>query len=134
MPAIWGILNNNQIWQIIDGANRLNAIYEFQNNKFPVSFDFGKGFTLYNFEDMLEKAQKKFQYCNISLMWVSVGEVGDDPLLIDLAMLELYALINIEPVPQDKTHILEVKNRAIKIRQKLLLLNPTENGTFFLKI
>lgn len=120
-PPFWALLNDNQIWQIIDGANRLTAIYEFQNNKFPVLLDFGDGLELYNFKDMPKKAQNNFQYSNISLMWANVGQVGDDPLLIDLAMLELYDLLNIEPVPQDKTHLKGVRDRATEIREKLFI-------------
>lgn len=121
MPPIWALLSDEQVWQIIDGANRLTTIYEFQNNQFSVPFDFGNGLNECYFKDMPLSAKKNFKGSTLPFMWANVGQVGDDPLLIDLAMLELYDLLNIEPVPQDKTHLKGVRNRAAEIRQKIFI-------------
>lgn len=99
----------DEILQIIDGKQRLSAILDFIDNKFPVIFNGEK----YYFNDLDESAQYEIEHgvplVNIAYEWIYDDGI-DNVIISDDEKIAWFKMINFAGTPQDIEHLNYLKS------------------------
>lgn len=109
----WLLADNTNKFKILDGANRMQALFDFRDSKFPV---FGRFYKEYTANEKGAISILPFN-CNYSM----VDEFADNPLELDAIMIEIYLLSNLPNVPQDKQHLQDLRNKLNELLRLLEL-------------
>lgn len=106
IPNIAAIKTFNKTWQIIDGKQRLNAIFSFYKNEFPINID---GVDYYY--DTIENYNPEFKSCflcfgvNVDYVFESKENEYSDEFKVNW-----FKFLNFAGTPQDKEHLNKFKN------------------------
>jgi hypothetical protein len=85
------------IYQVVDGKQRINAIYDFIDNKFGVI----RGGIEYFYRDIPIRDRRRFQNTIANVAYVGT----EHTILSDQDLVNLFLNTNIAGVPQDSNHI-----------------------------
>jgi hypothetical protein len=109
---LWLFHRNDTNYEVLDGANRLQAIFDYRDNVFPLNGSYWK--------DLTTREQNRINNKGISCYYASSNAVEDflsNLLEIDAAMIQIYLLSNPPSVPQDPVHLngLQEKLKSISL-------------------
>lgn len=91
-------------WQVIDGKQRINSIFEFFNDEFSIVFD---GIE-YLYSQLPPDCKRQVE--RYSLFTVDVHYSYDDDPISDQTKIDLFEEINWLGTPQDIEHFNKIKN------------------------
>lgn len=101
----WGE-DNSDIYQIIDGKQRLSTIFEFYNNKFTIYLEGEEWF----FKDLPEDYQSGFLRTHLRGYVVNEEKING---ISDQLKIDWFSFINFAGTPQDSEHLRKLKNGII---------------------
>jgi hypothetical protein len=89
---------NQDIYQVIDGKQRLSSIFSFIDNEFTLEIDYVE----YYFDELPEDYQRAI--LNYQFRYYIINEPWDTPITDD-QKIEWFKFINFAGTPQDKEHL-----------------------------
>lgn len=105
LPYMAFVMNDDtDVFQVIDGKQRLTSIIEFGNNEFPLEVDGN----FYYFKDLSENATGYFKRYIIE---GNVAYESNDKLIPDTYKKDWFEQINFSGTPQDKEHLVYLNSK-----------------------
>lgn len=90
-------------WDVIDGKQRLSTIFDYIDNKFPITIDEG----IFFFKDLPKDCQKQIEFFDLK---VDVHYSYPEKLISDDTKISLFEDCNWLGTPQDIEHFKRIKN------------------------
>lgn len=103
IPRMAMINTVDDVYQIIDGKQRLSTMIDFYNNKFDIILEGEK----YYYEDLPE--DYKIAISRFMFPYYIVNEESDD-IISDEEKINWFMFINFAGTPQDSEHFIKLKN------------------------
>jgi hypothetical protein len=106
--SLWLFHKDGTIYEVLDGANRLQAIFDYRDNQFPINGSYWR--------DLTTRDQNMIDGLKIPCLYAMRDDIGN-PLEADAAMIQIYLLSNQPSVPQDPVHLngLQEKLKSISL-------------------
>jgi hypothetical protein len=107
-PPLWLFHRNGTNYEVLDGANRLQAIFDYRDNLFSV-----KGSS---WRDLTPRERNRIDNKGISCFYAVSDDISN-PLEVDAAMIQIYLSSNQPSLPQDPVHFngLQEKLKSISL-------------------